>query len=176
MKDNTKTENDFIIENQKLVYFVLKTYFGKTKNDYDFEDLAQIGTIALLRAYRTFDKSKNIQFSTYATRVISNDISKYNVYNKRHTISTEELNCDFTENFGDFNNFNNDFDSFNSNIDDNIAFKIDILSRLKKLSKREKKIVILSLKGYSRKELAQIENVSRQYISQIFKRIKQKIL
>lgn len=42
----------------------------------DYEDIFQIGCIGLIKAGKTFDESKNIKFSTYATTCIKQEILK----------------------------------------------------------------------------------------------------
>ena len=42
--------------------------------EYDKKELVAIGNVGLVNAIKTFDKSKNIEFSTYAVRCIDNQI------------------------------------------------------------------------------------------------------
>ncbi len=62
-----------VLDNQKLVYYIVQK-LGITPNSSDYEDIISIGTIGLVKAAITFDTSKNIAFSTYASRCIKNEI------------------------------------------------------------------------------------------------------
>ena len=44
---------------------------------YDKSDLISIGTIGLMKAVRTFDVTKNIDFATYAKKCIDNEILQF---------------------------------------------------------------------------------------------------
>ena len=65
--------NEFIEENKKLVYSIVNKY----SNDYNREDLYQVGLNALLIASNSFDKTRNIKFTTYAYKYILGEILKY---------------------------------------------------------------------------------------------------
>lgn len=61
-----------IIENMNLVYYMIKQLPHMNPNDYD--DWVQIGRIGLIKAASTFDETKGRKFSTYASRCIRNEI------------------------------------------------------------------------------------------------------
>ena len=62
-----------IIEhNIRLVLYQVNNKFKSV--EYDKKDLVSIGNIGLIKAVTTFDKSKNVEFATYATRCIDNEI------------------------------------------------------------------------------------------------------
>lgn len=64
MIDNSKPSTEQIIkENSALVHAIAKSYQNK---GIDTEDLVQEGFIGLLEAYKHFDASQNIKFSSYA--------------------------------------------------------------------------------------------------------------
>ncbi len=67
-------ENNLITENMGLINLAVKRYTGF---GVDYEDLFQIGSIGLIKAAKAFDKSKNIQFSTYAVAKIVGEIKTY---------------------------------------------------------------------------------------------------
>lgn len=55
--------------NTKLVFSICKKY------KYNTDDVEQLGFLGLLNAINGFDPTKKIRFSTYATRVIINEIN-----------------------------------------------------------------------------------------------------
>lgn len=67
-------ENKLVTENMGLINLVAKRFTGF---DVDYEDLFQIGSIGLIKAAKAFDKSKNLQFSTYAVAKITGEIKTY---------------------------------------------------------------------------------------------------
>ena len=64
-------EKDLIIENKNLIYKIANMYRTQT----DIEDLFQAGCIGLVKAYRKFDSSKNVKFTSYAYKYILGEIS-----------------------------------------------------------------------------------------------------
>lgn len=60
-----------IEDNIGLVHACAKRYTGK---GIEYEDLVQIGCVGLIKAAKSFDKSRNVRFSTYAVPVILGEI------------------------------------------------------------------------------------------------------
>jgi len=58
-----------IYDNRNLIYFIANKY-----PNVDKEDLYQAGELGLIKAYKTFDKSRDIKFSTYAFTFILGEI------------------------------------------------------------------------------------------------------
>lgn len=67
----TQEQQEMVLENWKLVHYIVRK-LGIFTNDY--EDMVSIGTIGLIKAAATFDLSKKIKFSTYASRCIKNEV------------------------------------------------------------------------------------------------------
>lgn len=59
---------------------VMKKYWSSY---YDQQELVSIGNIGLVNAINTFDISRNVSFSTYATTCINNEIYKFLYHNKK---------------------------------------------------------------------------------------------
>ena len=73
--NSVETEKDQLItENMGLINLAVKRYIGF---GVDYEDLFQIGSVGLIKAAKAFDKSKNLQFSTYAVAKIIGEIKTY---------------------------------------------------------------------------------------------------
>lgn len=63
---------DVLIErNLRLVAHIVKKYNNTGR---EIDDLISIGTIGLIKAINTFDRSKKVRLSTYAARCIDNPI------------------------------------------------------------------------------------------------------
>ena len=74
IRQNDKVALDeLILKNLRLVISIANSF---RQSNVDFMDLIQIGNEALIRAAKTFDYSKNIRFSTYATNCIRNQLCR----------------------------------------------------------------------------------------------------
>ncbi len=65
---------DFVLENEKLLYSIIHKYFPNYPNK---EDLLQVGSIGLLKAYQNFDPTKGAKLTTYAYPYIYGEMKKY---------------------------------------------------------------------------------------------------
>ena len=69
-KNGDMEARDRIIRpNLRLVAHIVKKYYSVPG---DAEDLISIGTIGLIKAVNSFDNTKKIRFSTYASRCVEN--------------------------------------------------------------------------------------------------------
>ena len=66
--------DELILENQKLVYSIINTYFPNYQNK---NDLFQVGCMGLIKASEKFNEEYNTKFSTYAYTLILGEIKKY---------------------------------------------------------------------------------------------------
>lgn len=65
--------NELILDNQELVWFIVKRY---TSGIATREDMFQAGILGLIIAIERFDPSKGVQLSTYAVPYIQNEIRR----------------------------------------------------------------------------------------------------
>ncbi len=63
---------ELILENKNLIYSITK-YFEKYSNK---EDLFQAGCIGMIMAYKNYDESMNVKFTTYAYPYILGEMKK----------------------------------------------------------------------------------------------------
>lgn len=64
-------------DNTKLVHYIIHNKFQGFETyipGYEYEDIMQVGNIGLWKACMTFNPNKGIAFSTYASRLITNEI------------------------------------------------------------------------------------------------------
>jgi len=64
---------DDILEYDKMVYSIAVKY----KNNFELDDLVQVGRMGLAKAYRNFNNDFNNKFSTYAYKCILGEILNY---------------------------------------------------------------------------------------------------
>lgn len=180
-----QTARDKLIEhNLRLVAYIVNKHYGDSR---DIEDLISIGTIGLIRAAETFDPTKDISFSTYASTCIQNQIKMYFRKNKHRAnelyisdpIDTDKNGNELTM---------ADIFSDSASVDDEVDLKIDTekLYRFvnKSLDKREREIIVkrygLSVNRRASRPLTQREvadkmGISRSYVSRIEKKALEKL-
>lgn len=70
--------DDLVLKNKALINFIIK----KMRLKYNLEECYMVGEEALIRASKTFDENKKCKFSTYATKCIQYELSKFLQYKK----------------------------------------------------------------------------------------------
>lgn len=75
-KNNPTTEkrNEIVEKNLYMVDILIRKYLGK---GVEYDDLYQIGALALISAVERFDPDKGFEFSSFATPTILGEIKKY---------------------------------------------------------------------------------------------------
>ena len=66
--------NQLVEDNLYMVDILIRKYLGK---GVDYDDLYQVGALALVSAVERFDPSKGFEFSSFATPTILGEIKKY---------------------------------------------------------------------------------------------------
>lgn len=171
-KGDINARNKLVEHNLRLVAHIIKKYYG-TQSEQD--DLVSIGTIGLIKAINTFDISKNIRLSSYASRCIENEILMHFRNCKK---SSQDISLNETIDTDKDGNPLTLLDIMS--IDDNIIDELDLKLNSQKLSQfiseelneRERKIIIMryGLNGtepMTQKNVAKRLNISRSYVSRI---------
>ncbi|MDD5795914.1 MAG: RNA polymerase sporulation sigma factor SigK [Oscillospiraceae bacterium] len=174
-KGDMNARNKLVEHNLRLVAHIIKKYYT---NQNEQDDLVSIGTIGLIKAINTYDVSKNIKLSSYASRCIENEILMHfrNLKKSAQDISMNEAI--------DIDKDGNPLTLLDiMSVDDNIADELDTKLNSRKLSKfideelspREKKIIILryglnNKEPLTQREVAAMLNISRSYVSRIEKK------
>lgn len=73
-KGDKHSEEILINENMPLVHRCVRALL---RENYDYEDLVQLGSIGLVKAIRRFDTGLNLMFSTYAVPLINGEIKRF---------------------------------------------------------------------------------------------------
>ena len=163
--------NRLIEHNLRLVAHVVKKY---NNTIYETDDLISIGTIGLIKAVDSFNKSKGIRLATYASRCIENELLMLMRSSKKQS---REVSL---------------FDPIGSDKEGNtiqlldicVAEEIDVIEQMeeqqqlkklhdyidKVLTSREKEIILLryGLKGgkeVTQRQIADKLHISRSYVS-----------
>jgi len=171
---NEEARNILVERNLRLVAHIVKK-FDNTGDDVD--DLISIGTIGLIKAINTFDRSKQTRLATYAARCIENEILM-------HLRSTKKTRSEvmLDDPIGSDKEGNEITLMDILAADDDVAETVEqtveqeaMYRRMASLSRREKKVLELryGLIGGIRKtqrEISKLLGISRSYVSRIEKR------
>ena len=179
-KGDLEARNTLIERNLRLVSHIMKKYYTQTS---DQEDLISIGTIGLIKGIETFDSSKGARLATYAARCVENEIL---MHFRAARKSAQDISLSEPIETG--------ADGLPLELMEVIAEEGDLLELvslreqqriLRKamdacLSEQEKQVIRLryGLGGEAprrQREVAQVTNLSRSYISRIEKRALEKL-
>ena len=169
-----------IEHNLRLVAHIAKKYYA---DENDRDDLVSIGTVGLIKAVDSFDPTKGIRLSSYASRCIENEILMF-FRSAKKTAQDVSLN-DTIDTDKDGNTLTL-LDTIAT--DDHILEDIDLRMKVRqlydavktRLSPREREIVLLryGLTGQRplvQREVAKKLNISRSYVSRLEKKALQKL-
>lgn len=181
IKENDKYVKTKLAEhNIRLVIHEVMTKFNET--NYDKKDLVAVGNIGLVKAINTYDLSKNVEFTTYATKCIDNEILIYIRKNKKDQ-QVESIN-QIVYNTADGNEFKiEDVLGADTIVEEEYikqeSYRI-IRKIINQLPSREKEITCLYFGFYNNKvhyqqEIADKFSISRAYVSIIIKKVLKKI-
>ena len=165
-----------IEHNLRLVVFIARRFENASTG---LEDLISIGTIGLIKAVDTFNREKNIQLATYASRCIENEILMHlrKLSSQRTEVSFDEpLNTDWDGNellLSDV--LGTEEDEVSRPMEED-ADRAALLEAVERLGERDRDIIRLrfGLQGrreYTQKEVADRMGISQSYISRLEKRI-----
>ncbi|MDN5293061.1 MAG: polymerase sporulation-specific sigma factor [Eubacteriales bacterium] len=178
---DTEARNALIEHNLRLVAHIVKKYEGSgVEND----DLISIGTIGLIKAINTYDRSKGIRLATYAARCIENEIlmCMRSLKKRRGEVSlSDPIGFDKEGNEITLSDvLGTDPDEVIDRVESNIERK-RLYERLKFLGRRERKVLemrfgLLSGIRFTQREVAKQLGISRSYVSRIEKKAITKLL
>lgn len=81
--------NVIAVENDKLVYYVANRF---RSSGVSIDELSSVGFLGYAKAIKTFDKNRNVKFSTYAINVIKNEICYFLRKENKHRAKNISLN------------------------------------------------------------------------------------
>lgn len=173
VKRDKKAREVLINHNLRLVAHIVKKY----SNSLEADDLISVGTIGLIKAVDSFDENKGVLLSTYASRCIENEILMLIRANKKHkeTVSLNSvLSPKADSDDMELTNFipDDDEEEVFRHIEMGCLMQDVVVAMKKYLSPMECEIIKYryGICGYdlkTQKEVAEIFNISRSYISRI---------
>lgn len=173
---DTEAKTRLIEHNMRLVAHIVKKYSSTAEAD----DLISAGSIGLIKGINSYNLQKGASLSTYAARCIENEILMLLRASKKH-IAVDSLD-EYLGSDTDDSDISL-MDTIPEKEEDDVFLKvnnsilmenIDKLMR-NKLSKREYFVVkyrygLNSSPAYTQREIADMLNISRSYISRIEKK------
>lgn len=168
-----------IEHNLRLVAHVIKKYENTGEEK---EDLISIGTIGLIKAVNTFNRSRGTRLATYAARCIENEILMVlrAMSKRRNEVSLQEpIGVDKEGNEITLIEMLSSNDSIIEEVELRLL-KEKMLKMLQNLHSREKTVLIMRFgleEGgrHTQKQIAAELGISRSYVSRIEKRVLQKL-
>lgn len=170
---DNEARNILIERNLRLVAHIAKKY---SWSNIDQDDLISIGTIGLIKGINSFDINKNIKLATYTARCIENEILMVLRSSKKtnaEVFLNEPIGKDKDDNVVTLQEI---LENNEKNIEDEVDLKLKIKNLYNKiktvLKDKEKFIIELRFgldgsKPKTQKEIAQMMNISRSYVSRI---------
>jgi RNA polymerase sporulation-specific sigma factor len=168
-------KNILIERNLRLVAHIAKKYSSSN----DIDDLISIGAIGLIKAITTFDHTKGIRLATYASKCIDNEILMY-IRSRKKLVNevsiNEPIGVDREGNTITYDDIiGSDTDSVVDEVDLKEKIKLLYANMKKVLKKREKEILELRYglangNIMTQREIADMMNISRSYVSRIEKK------
>jgi len=175
-----EARNILIERNLRLVAHIMKKYYAQAS---DQEDLISIGTIGLIKGITTFDVSKGARLATYAARCVENEILMY--FRSQRKSAQDVSLSDYIETGNDGTALSL-MDVVGE--DEDLLESISTRQRVEALreamntclSDQERQVVLLryglgGVKAYRQREVAQLLQISRSYVSRIEKRALEKL-
>ncbi|MDD5944940.1 MAG: RNA polymerase sporulation sigma factor SigK [Clostridia bacterium] len=182
---NTQARNILIEHNLRLVAHVAKKYAGSGRMiSADFDDMLSIGTIGLIKGIDSFNADKNVRLATYAARCIENEILMYMRSSKKYSgdiFLQDPVGHDFDGNeITVMDMVKSDEDPVPDEVNSRLEIKRMLDRMCDELDERERRIIELryALGGgeeVTQREIAQMLNISRSYVSRIEKKALKKM-
>lgn len=171
-----KARKKLIEHNIRLVLYEVNHRFKSV--EYDKNDLVSIGNIGLMKAITTFDASKKVEFSTYATRCIDNEILMFlRKLKKNQNVDSLDriIRHDKDGNEKKLEDIISDDIDITESYTDNETYQI-IRQIVKDLPERDRQIIMLYFgfyngKTHTQKEIAKELGISRSYVPRLIKKL-----
>ena len=182
MKSGDMTAREKIINHN--IRLVINEVIKKFSNSpYDLNELVSVGLICLVKSVDTFDTAKGLQFATYSTRCIDNEILMFLRKGKKSAFD-QSINTPIgTDKEGNEKKIEDiledDTSDFVSDYEDKITYN-EVKKVVYNLSDREREIILLHFgfiddHSYTQKEIADKLKISQSYVSRLITKIVKKI-
>ena len=172
----TKEQEQLVIDNYRLVGHIIKKF---KSDNISQDDLFSVGTIGLIKAAISFDDSKSVKFSTYASKCISNEISIFLKKENRYYSRVVSLDAPVRSNQEELNSYHEIVHDINTSVFEQIEEKESVTKyiniALNTLNPMNRLIILYRISGMTFDSISKKFGVSKQNISQREKMSKEKI-
>lgn len=162
----TNEEKELVENNIKLAYKLASIYHKKLNGFIELEELQSIAFLGLSKAAKTFDKSKHVEFSTYAYRVMQNEIIYTTSKNKN--MQTISLSQQVYDDVNLEDTLHSDFD-LEGEVDKNIKIKM-LYEFISKMDELDSNILTLYLQGLTLKQISIKLGFRESYIGEKYRK------
>lgn len=149
------------------------------------EDLKQEGAMALLQAIRNFDESLGVSFITFAMYYVKRNMDRFIIKSSSVKVSTHvrlsdipkvaSLDAPVENSNGDKEICLGDTLQSNNYVESEVEFKIMLEKITKTLTEEEKKILLLRVRGYTFKQIADELGISERQMNFRLKKMRNKL-
>lgn len=172
-------QEDLVTKNIMLVHYLANKYINKFNVPYSLrEDIRSAGFEGLVKASKTFNSDKGVQFSTYASNVILNEmrmLSRIEFKQKKNS----SLCSQFENEDGDENSLWDLLESPEHSPEEKyllVEMLEDTLNIiLNRLSKKERATILWLSAGLSQKKVGETLGIEQSYVSRLYRHSKEKI-
>lgn len=178
-EDKIKAKNILIERNLRLVAHIAKKY-----RNTDMEDLISIGTIGLIKGIASYNSKKGVKLSTYVSKCIENEILMYLRSTKKYNNEISIQDSLGSDKEGNSSTLEERLPDDIEEIGDMVVLKMQVRFLYDKISEvltqREKEIIEMRY-GLSKssektqREIGEILDISRSYVSRIEKKVLKKL-
>ncbi len=168
----TKERERLVTDNMQLAHYIANCYRSMPV---EFEDIRSAAYLGLVKAAGTFDAGKGIKFSTFAVRVIVNEILMQYRKQKRCRFVTISLEAPVLPE-EDISLM--DMIPDKRNPYEMVETMADIQAGIKSLSERERQVLRIKAADpdTSQTEIGEMMGVSQSAASRYLKRVREKVL
>ena len=179
-RNYTKENKDKLIESYlPMVRKICNDVYNESYH-IDIDDMFQTGCVGLVKAANSFDPSKNFSFTSYAYRVVKNEIFyMYRIIRTRNKADMYAISLD--QKYTVDNNKDEDV-----TLGDMMPARMDTLDEaithtnynrfIQSMTKREQQIWKLYELGANQRKIARMMNLSQSYVSILLKKLKERLL
>ena len=161
----TEEQKEKVEKNHNLIYsFAIKYKL-------DIEDYYDVLSISLCKAALYFDETRKNSFSTFAYKIMLNDIRTVARNDRKKQKIGKLIYYQDDTNENHKSDFLDIIPDDRVNIEDDIIFKFHINEIMNKLSDRDLKILYLLMDGYTQREIGKMINTSQVLVSRTKKKI-----
>lgn len=167
----TKEQVQLIEDNLRFAPYIFHKYFASTSvSQQHYDDLISSSYLGLCKAAINFDPTKSTKFTSYASRVIYNEIGmEFRRLNPRakHEVSFEtEIVTDLDGNSATYHDM---LEANHSDPADIAQWNESLTALQEKLKPKYNKIYNLWIQGYNQRETAERTGYAQSYICRIFR-------